>query len=351
VSQKTRVGFVGVGGMGQCAHLRNYASLDECEVVALAELRPELARRVAEKYGVPKVYTDHREMLASEQLDAVVASQQFRRHGILMPELLAAGLPVLSEKPLAGCIEAGEKIVAAEAESDGWLMLGYNKRSDPAVMFAKAEIDRLKASGELGAMKYVRLLMPPGDWIAGGFFDLLKTDENVPPLDLEPPASDMDDEAFKAYVTFVNYYIHQVNLMRHLLGESYEVTHADPSGVLLVAKSESGVCGTIEMSPYCTTVDWQESALVCFEKGTVKIDLPAPVVLNQPGRAEILRDPGDGATPETIVPTLPQVHSMRQQAVNFLAAVRGDIPPMTTAAEGLEDLKIAREYIRLWKGV
>ena len=61
---------------------------------------------------------------------------------------------MLSEKPLAGCVEAGERIVAA-TESGGWLMLGYNKRSDPAVMFAKAEIDRLKASGELGAMKYV----------------------------------------------------------------------------------------------------------------------------------------------------------------------------------------------------
>jgi len=350
MSDKIRLGFVGVGGMGQCAHLRNYASLDGCEVVALAELRPELGRKVAAKYRVPRVYPDHREMLADERLDAIVASQPFRRHGVLLPELLAAGLPVFSEKPLAGCIEAGEKIVAA-AQSGGWLMLGYNKRSDPAAMYAKVEIDRLKASGDLGAIKYVRILMPAGDWIAGGFFDLVRTDEPYPKLDQEPPASDMDDETFQAYIAFVNYYIHQVNLMRHLLGESYEVTHADPSGVLLVGRSESGVCCTIEMSPYQTTVDWQESALVCFEKGYVKLDLPAPMVLNRPGRVEILRDPGGGATPETVVPQVPQVHAMRQQAVNFLAAVRGEMPPMTDAAEALEDLKVAREYIRLWKGV
>jgi len=350
MSDKIRLGFVGVGGMGQCAHLRNYASLDGCEVVALAELRPELGRKVAAKYRVPRVYPDHREMLADERLDAIVASQPFRRHGVLLPELLAAGLPVFSEKPLAGCIEAGEKIVAA-AQSGGWLMLGYNKRSDPAAMYAKVEIDRLKASGDLGAIKYVRILMPAGEWIAGGFFDLVRTDEPYPKLDQEPPASDMDDETFQAYIAFVNYYIHQVNLMRHLLGESYEVTHADPSGVLLVGRSESGVCCTIEMSPYQTTVDWQESALVCFEKGYVKLDLPAPMVLNRPGRVEILRDPGGGATPETVVPQVPQVHAMRQQAVNFLAAVRGEMPPMTDAAEALEDLKVAREYIRLWKGV
>ena len=35
---KPRIGFVGVGGMGQCAHLRNYATLPDCEVVAIAEV-------------------------------------------------------------------------------------------------------------------------------------------------------------------------------------------------------------------------------------------------------------------------------------------------------------------------
>ena len=42
-----KIGFVGVGSMGQCAHLRNYASASlstECEVVAIAEIRPNLAR-------------------------------------------------------------------------------------------------------------------------------------------------------------------------------------------------------------------------------------------------------------------------------------------------------------------
>jgi hypothetical protein len=41
---------------------------------------------------------------------------------------------------------------------------------------------------------------------------------------------------------------------------------------------------------------------------------------------------------------------MKQQAANFVAAIRGDRKPPCEAAEALEDLKIAREYIRLWKG-
>lgn len=348
---KVRIGFVGVGGMGQCAHLRNYVTVPDCEVVAIAEVREGLGQRVAARYGVPRVYRDHEALLANEELDGIVASQPFTRHGTLVPELLKAGVPVFTEKPLAGAPEQGEKIVRAVEASGTWHMVGYHKRSDPATMYAKAEIDRLKATGELGALKYVRILMPAGDWVASGFTDLIGTDEPLPPLEWDPPASDMDEQTYADYTAFVNYYIHQVNLLRHLLGEPYNVTYADPGGVLLVAVSDSGITGTIEMTPYQTTVDWQESALVAFERGYVKLELPAPLASNRPGRVEILRDPGNGVTPQTCSPTLPWVHAMRQQAMNFVAAIRGERPPMCEAAEAMEDLRMAVQYIGLLKQV
>jgi predicted dehydrogenase len=346
---KVRIGFVGVGGMGQCAHLRNYVTVPDCEVVAIAELREGLGKRVAERYGVPRVYRDHKAMLSEENLDGIVASQPFTRHGTIVPELLKAGVPVFTEKPLAGSIEQGQKIIDGLAASGTWYMVGYHKRSDPATMYAKEEIDRLKASGELGGLRYVRVLMPAGDWVASGFVDLIGSDEPYPALQWDPPPSDMDKDTYEQYNGFVNYYIHQVNLLRHLLGEPYRVTYADPAGVLLVAESESGVTGLIEMSPYTTTIDWQESGFVAFEHGWVRIDLPAPLASNRPGKVEILRDPGDGAVPHTTTPTLPWVHAMRQQAMNFVAAIRGERPPMCTAQEALEDLKIAKQYTDLLK--
>ena len=42
---KVRIGFVGVGSMEQCAHLRNYVTLDDCEVVAIAEVRENTGKR------------------------------------------------------------------------------------------------------------------------------------------------------------------------------------------------------------------------------------------------------------------------------------------------------------------
>ena len=115
--EKTRIGFVGVGGMGQCAHLRNYSAIEGCEVAAIAELRPAMARRVAQRYDVPAVYDSWKDMVANEDLDAMVASQPFNRHGILVPALLKAGKPVFTEKPLAASVETGRRILTAVAAS------------------------------------------------------------------------------------------------------------------------------------------------------------------------------------------------------------------------------------------
>ena len=187
--------------------------------------------------------------------------------------------------------------------------------------------------------------MPAGDWVASGFNELISSDEELPDLEFDPPPPDMDEETRAAYNSFVNYYIHQVNLMRHLLGEPYEVTYAEPSGVLLAVESHSGVAGTIEMSPYRTTVDWQESALVAFAKGWLRLELPAPLACNRPGQLTIYRDPGGDAEPQRVEPRLPWTHAMRQQAVNFLKVCRGEAEPICDAEEALEDLRVAKDYV------
>lgn len=348
--KKIRIGFVGVGGMGQAAHLRHYVQVPECEVVAVAEIKKDMAKNVAARWGIPKVYASHEEMLAKEKLDGIVASQPFTRHGTLVPELLKAGIPVFTEKPIAGSVEMGEKIVKAVKKAKTWMMIGYHKRSDPATMFAKAEIEKLQKSGELGKMTYIRILMPAGDWIANGFNQNVGGNDPNPELKWDPPASDMDKATNDAYIGFVNYYIHQVNLMRHLLGETWVVNYAAKSGVLLAGESPSGVTCSIEMTPFQTSIDWQEHALVCFQKGWLKLELPAPLTINRAGRLEIFRDPGNGVTPKTEIPQLPWAGAMLQQARNYVAALQGKQPTMCTAADALEDIKLAREYIRIWKG-
>ncbi len=347
-----RIGFVGVGSMGQMAHLRNYVNIDGCQVVALAELRPKTGRAVADRYGIACVYRDHREMLAAEQLDGVVASQPFATHFALLPELYGHVKHVFTEKPLAVSVAAGESLARAAAEADCVHMVGYHKRSDPATEHARTVIDEWTRTGRMGSLRYVRITMPPGDWIAGGFIGLLKKDDPTPELPVEPKPADMSDEIYKAYVSFVNYYIHQINLMRHLLGEPYKVMHVDKAGILLVVQSRSGVSGIIEMAPYQTTVEWQESALIAFDRGYIVLRLPAPLAVNRCGTVEVYSDPGDGVTPEHRQPVMPPIHAMRRQAENFVKVCRGEMAPPCDAAEAVEDLRVARDTIQMrYEGV
>src|SRR5919202_949514 len=144
MDRKVRLGFVGVGNMGQAAHLRNYATLSDCEVVAIAELRPRLAQAVAQRYGVPRVYQQAEDMLAHEQLDGLVASQPFERHGQVIPPLYAAGIPVFTEKPLAAPGGAAAPRGRARGPAAPGQWPAYPTPGPPATMSARQEIARLQ---------------------------------------------------------------------------------------------------------------------------------------------------------------------------------------------------------------
>ena len=343
--EKIRIAFIGTGGMGQKAHLSQYAVLPQCEVVAIAEARSDLAEAVARRYAVPRYFTNHRELLDKVDADGYVCIQQYRNHLALLPDIFTRGKPVLTEKPLALSVEAGEKLVALAARHSAIHMVGNHKRSDPAMEYAKKLTEEWKASGKYGRMKYIRITMPPGDWISGAAASL-GSRQPYPAIDSEPLIiSGMTEDESKEYNTFVNYYIHQVNALRYLLGEPYRVTFADRSGVLMGCESVSGVPAILEMAPWSNRVLWLETYLVCFEHGTVQVELPPPLAAQRAGKVTVMKDAGEDACFES--PILPNLSAMRNQAMNFLKVIAGEALPPCDGPEALEDLRNAMEYIQL----
>ena len=347
MAKKVKIGFIGTGFMGQRAHLINYMGLPDCEVIALAEPRREMAKEVAKRYGVKEVYENHQDLLKNADIDAVVAAQPFEHHMNIVPDILKAKKALLTEKPIAVSPESGEYLAKLAEENNVPYMIGYHKRSDPAAEYAKGLIEEWKNSGEYGKMRLVRITMPPGDWTSGiSGADMLCSDEAYPRIIKEGAPEYFSNEVAAEYISFVNYYIHQVNAMRFLFGESYKVTYAEKTGVLMVAESSSGICGTLEMSPYSRSMDWEETFFVAFEKGYIKVELPAPLAAQQPGIVTVYRDAGNGA-PTLTQPILPRRSAMKNQALNFLAAVRGEKHVTCGPREAAEDLSIALEYIKL----
>jgi predicted dehydrogenase len=349
MASKVRIGFVGAGFMGQLAHIRSYASLpEECELVALAEPRQRTAELVAARYGIDRVYRDHRELLGSEQLDGIVASQKYMHHAALLPELYPNVPHLFTEKPLALTAAAGDRLARLASESGCVHMLGYQRRSDPATVEAKRRVDAWKASGELGRLRYLRICYTDGDWTANAHARFIDTGEQAPPFSPEqlPPELAADEDALWALSTGVDELVHPLNLLRHFLGERYRLVFAHVSGRLYALESESGIPMTIEVTPYRLTVGFDEELLVAFEHGYVRL-FPAPsLAISRAGRLEIYSDPGWGAKPERATPELPWVDPQQAQAANFLRVCRGEIPPPTDAAEAAEDLHLVADIVR-----
>jgi len=339
--KKIKLGFIGAGHMGQLAHLLNYVNLQEyCEVAAICDVKIKQATKLANRYDIQKVTADYRELLADPEIDAIVCVQAFENHVNLVPDILRSGKPVLTEKPLCVFPSNGEMLANLACENGVMHMVGYHKRSDPATEHAMKIIEEWKQSGEMGKMTYIRLSMPPGDYRKDADMPY-SSGEPAPHIPPEPDPKGVTEEERHRMIWFVNYYIHQVNLIRHLLGEDYQLTYADKH--FFSAVSDSGVNCILEIEPFTTSMDWQEHALVCFEHGWVRIDLTAPLATQLASTVTVFND----KTNSICHPVLPNICAMRNQAKNFLLAVAGEKPAPCQSAEAVKDLQIAEDYIKM----
>src|SRR5690242_17163640 len=99
--------------VGQMCHLANLVSNPACRVVAVADLRPDLAAAAAVKFGIARVFSSHRELLDDPDVSAVVVVTRRRATGPIVMEALNRGRHVLSEKPMAYTSAQADSLVEA----------------------------------------------------------------------------------------------------------------------------------------------------------------------------------------------------------------------------------------------
>ncbi|UVI29080.1 Gfo/Idh/MocA family protein [Paenibacillus spongiae] len=109
---KIRVGVIGVGLIGK-QHLDFYAKIEGAEVVAAADVNEAELKNVAEKYNIPHTYTDFREMLKRDDIDAVDICLHNNYHTSATILALEAGKHVYCEKPIAGSYTDGKAMLDA----------------------------------------------------------------------------------------------------------------------------------------------------------------------------------------------------------------------------------------------
>jgi predicted dehydrogenase len=145
------VGIVGVGAIAQLAHLPALAKLKDVEVVALCDNDGPKAAAIAERFGVPHVFTDIEDLLEIE-MDAVIIATPNHLHEPHVLSALKNGVNVLCERPLALGSRGVERILAAAERSKLKVKVGNNHRFRSDVQ----QLVRFLEGGELGGLHSVR---------------------------------------------------------------------------------------------------------------------------------------------------------------------------------------------------
>jgi predicted dehydrogenase len=142
---------VAVAGLGYWGPnlARNFDDL--AELTWLADLSPELQEKFRGRYPAARVTGDFGDLLADDELDAVVIATPVPTHYELAKQALEAGKHVLVEKPPAMRAAEMDELVALAADRDLVLMPGHLLLYHPGVLKLKELID----AGELGDLYYV----------------------------------------------------------------------------------------------------------------------------------------------------------------------------------------------------
>ncbi|HEV7647505.1 MAG TPA: Gfo/Idh/MocA family oxidoreductase [Actinophytocola sp.] len=144
-----RIGVAGVGRIGtmHASHLASLGTVDEVVVYDPVDGR---AAQAAEALGKATAAASIGDLL--ERSDGVLVATPTDTHPALVRACLAARTPVLCEKPIAADLAEMTALVAAIEAGDTPVLVGFQRRFDPAVV----ELRRRIATGELGPVYHVR---------------------------------------------------------------------------------------------------------------------------------------------------------------------------------------------------
>jgi len=151
MSEKIRVGIIGAGQISQ-AHLSAYSEIGGVEVIAIADINEEAATTSAHKFGVANFYTDFREILKRDDIQAVDVCLHNNFHAPVTIAALEAGKHVYCEKPMAGSYRDAQAMFDASVSCGRHLHIQLSTLYADETVAAKTLIEE----GKLGEVYHAR---------------------------------------------------------------------------------------------------------------------------------------------------------------------------------------------------
>jgi myo-inositol 2-dehydrogenase/D-chiro-inositol 1-dehydrogenase len=232
MNRKVKIAVIGTGRMGS-VHTRNIARLiPEADLVAVCDIRLEVAQAVADELGVRRVVKDYKELLADPEIEAVLIATSTPTHAFIIKDSALAGKQIFCEKPLAMDLAEIDEALAAVAKAGVKLQVGFNRRFDKSYQ----RVHEIVASGEIGRPCILHIV---------------NRDPDFPSMEFLRVSGGM----------FLDLGIHDLDMVRYQMGDVEEVYAAgavllndelkefgDIDTGLILLKFANGAMGTIDNS-------------------------------------------------------------------------------------------------------
>lgn len=304
--------LIGAGRIGRL-HAENLRRrIPDAEVVAVADVVEEAARKLAAELGIPHAYGDPAPIFEDPKIEAVLICSSTDTHAQFIEQAAQAGKHVFCEKPIALDLERIDRALAAVEQAGVILQVGFNRRFDPSF----AEARRLVQSGAIGKPHVLRITS----------------------RDPAPPAIEYIKVSGGIFLDMT---IHDFDMARFLLGE--EVVEVFATGAVLVDPKigeagdidtavvnlcfESGALGVIDNSRKAV-YGYDQRVEVFGEQGMIRVENP------KPHQAVMSNADGDHAPPLLHFFLERYTDSYVRELEAFLASIREGKEPQVTGRDG-----------------
>jgi len=154
--EKLRFGLIGTGMMG-CEHLRNLLPMDDVAITAVSDPNDTplswAKSTLGDRWDGVSVFKDHRDLLASGAVDAVIIASPNHTHKSVLADVLSTDIPVLVEKPMCTTIEDCEDVVQQSKKRDAVTWVGLEYRYMPSIAHLLTQL----SSGVIGDLKMISI--------------------------------------------------------------------------------------------------------------------------------------------------------------------------------------------------
>lgn len=354
--QRLRIGIVGCGEVTQIMHLPSLDQLrDRYTVTALCDVSDHVLQAIGEHWRVPKRYHEYHDLLAQDDVDAVLVANPDAYHAEVTLAAIAAGKHVLVEKPMCMTLREADEISAAQERAGVTVQVGYMRRYAPAFVEACrllpefGEIRLARVHDVLGqnalivqnTSRVTRGTDVPADVIAAG--QRLRNEFVTEAIGDAPPPLRM------AYGLMLGLSSHDLSAMRELLGM--------PQRVLYAAQRQGGLylCAAFDYGTYVCQYETGVDNIPRFDahvevygaERVLRVQYDTPYVRNLPIRLHVTEANGRGVAERAEQPQWGDAFVAEWQA--FYQNVHERRAPKTSPADFRQDLELFRDMIALMR--